>query len=93
MLTLTPTDRPAESIMPPIDQGLGDTLGSAPRISTRRGLSGVGGGGERERRKKTTEGRDFTESSSSSSSSTAGCHMLHKPFKACTASHKLRLVQ
>lgn len=27
--------------MPPIDRGLGDTLGSAPRISTRCGLSGV----------------------------------------------------
>lgn len=50
MLTLTPTDRPAESIMPPIDRGLGDTLGSAPRISTRRGLSGVEG--ERGEKKK-----------------------------------------
>lgn len=25
MLALTPTDHPAESIMPPIDQGLGET--------------------------------------------------------------------
>lgn len=46
--------------MPPIDRGLGDTLGSAPRISTRGGLSGVGG--ERGEKKKKLQREGISQS-------------------------------
>lgn len=55
MLTLTPTDHPAESIMPPIDRGARRHT-RALRREYKRGLCRVGGrvGG--------VEGRDFTKS-------------------------------
>lgn len=73
MLALTPTDHPAETIMPPIDRG---HRGTHVALHSEYKLGEISVSCRR------NTGRGFQRKSSES------CHMLNKPFNSAALCHK-----